>query len=391
MRESNTIDYESKIANFMTMTETGDPDIATQYLNEANWDETIAVNNFYKRINSNINKNSNQNNNNNKASNSNNQGFFGSIFNFFGCCFRREDLDLEEENKTFQFLPNKVENFDKFNILVKKNIGIIILYNGSNVQFLNTFINQICRNSMLVNLLKQNFIIYPLLSSTKEGYNIEKIITDRKLVCPAFIFFYNNINNNPLNKNNIINILESESITLDTFNKTLINSLEKINKTNNIPKRTISSEKYNILSDAEILEKQKKEMESLERQEQIKEEELKKEKLNEEKKIKEIEKKANEAKTKIVAEPSEDNPNCTTICFRYPDGEKRQDRRFLKTNTIQNLYDYVTSLGKEIYTEEDNHSFSLYQPFPPKKYDNMNNTLEEEGLFPNAVIQIREE
>ena len=244
---------------------------------------------------------------------------------------------------------------------------------------------------MLVNLLKQNFIIYPLLSSTKEGYNIEKIITDRKLVCPAFIFFYNNINNNPLNKNNIINILESESITLDTFNKTLINSLEKINKTNNIPKRTISSEKYNILSDAEILEKQKKEMESLERQEQIKEEELKKEKLNEEKKIKEIEKKANEAKTKIVDEPSEDNPNCTTICFRYPDGEKRKDRRFLKTDTIQNLYDYITSLGKEIYTEEDYHSFSLYQPFPPKKYDNMKNTLEEEGLFPNAVIQIREE
>ena len=34
---------------------------------------------------------------------------------------------------------------------------------------------------------------------------------------------------------------------------------------------------------------------------------------------------------------------------------------------------------------------STIQPFPPKKYDNMENTLENEGLFPNAVIQIKEE
>ena len=79
------------------------------------------------------------------------------------------------------------------------------------------------------------------------------------------------------------------------------------------------------------------------------------------------------------------------ICFRYPDGEKVKNRRFLKSHTIQNLYDYVTSLGKEIYTEEENNSFSLYQPFPPKKYEEMGNTLEQEGLFPNAFVQIREE
>ena len=107
--------------------------------------------------------------------------------------------------------------------------------------------------------------------------------------------------------------------------------------------------------------------------------------------MKEIENKANEAKRKVVEEPGADEPEVTTICFRYPDGEKRIDRRFLKSHTIQNLYDYVTSLGKEIYTEEENNSFSLYQPFPPKKYEEMENTLEKEGLFPNAIIQIREE
>ena len=114
-------------------------------------------------------------------------------------------------------------------------------------------------------------------------------------------------------------------------------------------------------------------------------------KLEEEAKIKKIAIKVSEAKQKIVEEPSEEDPNATMICFRYPDGKKRKDRRFLKSHTIQNLYDYVTSLGSEIYSEEGNNIFSLYQPFPSKKYDMMENTLEKEGLFPNAVIQIREE
>ena len=90
-------------------------------------------------------------------------------------------------------------------------------------------------------------------------------------------------------------------------------------------------------------------------------------------------------------EPDKNNPDCCTICFRYPDGEKRKERRFLKTNKIKELYDYIKSLGNEIYTEDGNGNFSLHQLFPPKKYENMENTLEKEALFPNAVIQIKEE
>ena len=63
----------------------------------------------------------------------------------------------------------------------------------------------------------------------------------------------------------------------------------------------------------------------------------------------------------------------------------------MKNNKIKDLYDYIESLGNEIYTEDGNGVFSLYQPFPPKKYENMENTLEKEGLFPNALIQIKEE
>ena len=55
-------------------------------------------------------------------------------------------------------------------------------------------------------------------------------------------------------------------------------------------------------------------------------------------KLKEIAKKAKEAERKIVDEPQEGNPDVTTICFRYPDGEKMKNRRFLKSHKIQLLH-----------------------------------------------------
>ena len=128
-------------------------------------------------------------------------------------------------------------------------------------------------------------------------------------------------------------------------------------------------------------------MEELERKARIEEDE----KIKQESIENEIKNKAKDALMKIVEEPDKDNPEATTICFRYPDGETTKNRRFLKSHKIQNLYDYVTSLGEEIYTEKENKSFSLFQPFPPKKYENMENTLEQENLVSNAVIQIREE
>ena len=121
------------------------------------------------------------------------------------------------------------------------------------------------------------------------------------------------------------------------------------------------------------------------------EEEIKLKKNKKREQFEKIEKKAEILKKKFEKEPEEDNPDVCVISFRYPDGDKRKERRFLKNNKIKDLYDYIESLGNEIYTEDGNGVFSLYQPFPPKKYENMENTLENEGLFPNAVIQIKEE
>ena len=426
MNNSNKIDYNSKVMNFMAMTETGDPEVATKYLESANWDETVAVNNFFSKIKVNNNFNDNNNNNimaddnfpnnnilnrnlinNNNANNNNNnnqenEGFFSRYFlspirALLGACSEKREIDLDEEERIFHLLPNKIHDTNRFCQLIKRKIGIIIFYTANNVQFLNTFFNQLSHSTYLINFIKKNFFIYPLLANTNEGYRMQNVISDNQILYPAFVFCYNGSNNRRgdftdliFDRNHIINILEGESINLETFNNVLIDTSEKVGlQVNNT---------FGTMSDGEVLEQQKSEMEALEKEVQRKEEEMRKQKIleeqrkkEEEMKMKEMEKKINEAKKKIVEEPNEGDPNVTTICFRYPDGQQRKDRRFLKSHTIQNLYDFVTSLGREIYTEEENNNFSLYQPFPPKKYEEMDNTLEKEGLFPNAVIQIRDE
>ena len=392
MKESIDINDEfAKISNFLAMTETGDREIARQYLLEANWDETLAVNNFYNKIKDNINNNKNiTNTNENPNNDSDNPGFFTyyilePLKNLFSSCYRPREVDLDEEYKIFHFLPNVIDDFDKFNRIIKKHIGIIIFYNGRNIQFLNKIISQICRNSTLMNLLKQNCAIFPLLASIEKSIQIQSMVTSRNLVYPSFVFCHNNTDKNDLDESSVKSILESETITIELFHNKLIDALELINK--NIKKILGPDSNYNILTDAEILEKQKNDMMALENQALKSQEE---EKVEEEK-LKEIDIRAEKAKNEIGDEPNAGNEDSTTICFRYPDGEKRIERRFLKSDKIRKLYDYVTSLGREIYTEEGNNTFSLYQPFPPKKYDNMENTLEKEGLFPNAIIQIREE
>ena len=170
------------------------------------------------------------------------------------------------------------------------------------------------------------------------------------------------------------------------------NSNQRVNKN-----RSNNNKNNYQVSNADIIAAQKREMEELERQENEKklEEQRKKEKeLEEERKRKEIEEQlkieSEIKKQTLPPEPDENNPNKTTIVFRYPDGSQSKERRFLKTDKVQILYFYIESLGREIYTEDEATSFDLIQPFPFKVYNQKEKTLEEERLFPNAVLQIKE-
>ena len=298
------IDYSSKINNFLAMTETGNPEIASQYLSEVNWDESLAVKNFFNKIKSNLNeKESKVTNSINNSNTNTEQGFFSCYIleplkNIFSSCLNPRENDLEEEGQIFRYLPNKVDDLEKFGKCIQNRIGIIINYSGSDAQFLHSLINNITRNSSLNNLLEQYCIIFPILSGSNKAFQIKKMLGDKNVNNPSFIFCYNiNRNNISFNERNILTILENEAITLENFHNKLIESLGKINK--NIKNKVRQNDKYDILTDGEVLENQKKEIEALEREEERKQQKL----IKEEKKLKEIEKKANIAKNNIEEEP----------------------------------------------------------------------------------------
>ena len=400
-------DENKKIINFMEISKINDFELAKKYLISSNWDEAQAINKYFSRIdkNNSINeKDFNLNNkeikknsqNNSSSNNDDNEGFFSKyifspIYSLFSSCYSNHDSDYEDETKIFHFLPNKIQDFSKFNKFIKKYIGIIIFYDKKNLEFLQQFINKICRNSSIMNILRQKCVIFPISSSSENGYKILNILSDSNILYPSLIFCFNKSKDNIFDKNNLIEIINGESVNVDIFYKSLIQSISKIEQNNNLINNEQESNNYNFLTDGEILQKQRNDMEELEKNVQKIEEEINTENIKKREYINKIEKEAEKYKAKFVAEPDKDNPDCCTICFRYPDGDKRRDRRFLKTDKIKILYEYITSLGNEIYTEDGNGVFSLYQPFPPKKYDNMESTIENEGLFPNAVIQIKEE
>ena len=154
-------------------------------------------------------------------------------------------------------------------------------------------------------------------------------------------------------------------------------------------------EPINNMSHGEIIALQNREFEELQKkhaEKEKKEEEERKKKLEEEKKIKEYENEAKMAKMLLGEEPDDNNPDVCFIKFRLPDGEKILERKFLKTDKISILYDYVKSNGREIFMEPDATDFDiLCSGFPPQNLENKkNSTLEKEGLYPNSILQIRE-
>ena len=151
------------------------------------------------------------------------------------------------------------------------------------------------------------------------------------------------------------------------------------------------------VSEGEVLAQQKYEMEMLEMKNAAKrreEEELRKKEMKEtEERIKRLkieEQEAQHLARNLPPEPAESEPNVTTIVFRLPDGATTKTRRFRFKDRIQLLYDFIASYGREIFEEEGDHHLSLLQPFPFKEFTDKSRTLEEEGLVPNVVLQVKE-
>ena len=110
--------------------------------------------------------------------------------------------------------------------------------------------------------------------------------------------------------------------------------------------------------------------------------------LDERKMIKKInfqETKPNQSNVETTVISNDDSKFCK-IKFKYPNGEKFIEKEFLKTEKVISLFNFVESLGRDIYTNQSFNSFELIHDFPPKTLSEVkNNTLIKQGLFPASI------
>ena len=325
-------------------------------------------------MNSNIiqnNNNNNLNNNNNNLNNNNlnnNKGFFQSILESFKCfiCGNKPEEESDISIKILN-LPNLETDIRIFESKIKTYIGILIITNKQNLYIIETLSDIIQKNEKLFKLLSEKFIFY--ISQNNEIELFQKNFNNNfEFFYPVFIFLHNSIN-----IKNELTRFEGEK-NFDNFTTYLAIAIEE-------------KKRIKINSNGYIIQQQKNELKKLEEEVQLKEkiEKEKKEKIKNEL-IKKMNKKE-EIKKKLKDEPNYNDNNITTICFRFPDGEKRIERKFDNNDTIEQLYFYIYTLDN---TNFDNENFELIQTFPYKIFNNMNLTLKQENLIHNAVIQIRE-
>ena len=276
------------------------------------------------------------------------------------------------------------------------------------------------KNSFINNLKKEHFNIgnipqkgqrnnnniknnNPNAHNLNQNINSNQIMEDKKI----------NENLNRFNPQNNININERyQSDNMGDFflgdSIEMLNLFKDKNNNNNMNNKFLNpilnnmplnqNENNNLadsiyqLSDAQVLQKRENDMKLLEEEQEKKEKKEIEENNRIQKLNKQYDKEAEFAKLILPKEPDESDPDICNIAFILPDGENRKERRFLKTETVSALYNYIKSIGREIFTEPDTFDFDiLSSDFPPKNLeDKKSQTLEEEGMFPNSILKIRE-
>jgi UBX domain len=70
-----------------------------------------------------------------------------------------------------------------------------------------------------------------------------------------------------------------------------------------------------------------------------------------------------------------------------PSSGDRVTRRFIKTDLVLSLYDFVDSLGPEkLQLENANNGYLIMQSMPKREYSDKTVTLAEAGLHPRAML-----
>jgi hypothetical protein len=438
------INYAEKISNFNLIVGEQNQDIAYKYLSQCGWDETKAAQLFNedsKKMEKAISRYLQLQERKQKMKPKYIEKYQEYKIDSINSIINKITSYFKEDNTKYFHRYSKIKNavrlLDDFISQLKTDskTGIIILYSSNHMKLIREQLKNIINEPLSKELFLDNTILYPVIDQSLEGNNFINELNCDKL--PLFIICkYKNEESLaiigkieiPFNLSDFRDkILESELVYYNKDNVTQVknnnNNSSSINNINEENKNSgISSEnnrreyipdyrdyefedefgidfknipENNIkMTDGQVLAFQElklRELEKIEEKKQIEEKKL----LEEEENMKNIIDKEIEESKKIAVtlkpEPEDDNPDKCIILFRFPDGDKTVQRKFLKHDKINLLYDFIKSLGRDIYTEKEHHHFSLLQTFPFKNFDDKkDNTLEQEGLFPNSVLQIKE-
>ncbi len=165
------------------------------------------------------------------------------------------------------------------------------------------------------------------------------------MLYPALIFAFNKRGNNLFNRGSVIDRLEGP-IDINQFRDSIFKNIETKERIENSATTNMGNTPGNntkeVSSNVSLIQQQKEEMEELERMDNEAKMKEKEEKLRIEREIKEkkekeemLEKIKQEKMKSLPPEPSADDVNSTHIIFRYPDGSRRQERRFMKTEKLR--------------------------------------------------------
>jgi hypothetical protein len=174
-----------------------------------------------------------------------------------------------------------------------------------------------------------------VLVTTNEGKRITSLIGEEMLY-PCFIFAHNRRDNNTFNRGSVIYRLDGE-INLETLRNALIRTIEM--------KESLRSSRGSSSTNADLISQQKEEIAQLEKLEEERKKKEREDKIRLEREIEEKKKKAEEMEQlklkkikSLPPEPESENPESSLIIFRYPDGNRRIERRFLKSEKVNVNY-----------------------------------------------------
>ena len=275
----DNINYAEKIENFKLLVENNNDDIAINYLQRANWDEQKAAllfNNENRTIPQGI---PNYNNNNINFMNNNNidlskyeecpivfpsKSLLSGIFSFF--TYSYSNFEYVEE---FKNLSGYTATYESFINNLRSKIGILFIYNKNNVNLMKSIVKEIKRDSNIKNLLR-NKTIFPIFDECDIGVEMLKYIVLPKLPVMLVCKFKNN------NAFAIIGKTRPNNFNISSIKETLIKVNDLLNPQNNNNNKESNNypEDYNFnyMSNGDVINQQKRDLEELERKEREKKE-----------------------------------------------------------------------------------------------------------------------